>query len=173
MKKPHIRNAPEEYDRRWLGLVFARTVTNENGCIVWTGTVSSKGYGSKGYRGKTWNLHRIIYILEKGVELRTDEFVCHTCDNRRCINIDHLWVGSPSDNNTDAARKDRHYFKLKTHCPRGHEYPEQSTFMETGKGRNCQVCGLARHRLRAGWPEHLAYSAPKGTRLHSLVAASY
>jgi hypothetical protein len=35
------------------------------------------------------------------------------------------------------------------------------------------VCSLARHRLRAGWPEHLAYSAPKGTRLQSLAASDY
>jgi hypothetical protein len=168
MKRAHINNSPEEYDQRWLAAVFARATTDDKGCIVWLGTVSSKGYGSKQYRGKSWNLHRIIYILAKGVTLRTDQFVCHSCDNRRCINIDHLWVGSPSDNNMDAAKKDRHFFKLKTHCPRGHEFPERSTFMQTGKGRNCVICQRAIQRLKLGWPEDLAYSlppVPKGRRV--------
>jgi hypothetical protein len=167
LKKPHWRNTPEEYDRRWLALVMARTVPNEIGCALWQGTVNYKGYGSKGYRGKTWNVHRMVYILTHGASLTTEQFVCHSCDNRRCINPDHLWIGTALDNSRDSYLKERHWVHLKTQCPKGHPYTEPSVFRETRKGRNCPICQRARHRIAAGWPEDLAYSTPPRGRAAS------
>jgi hypothetical protein len=169
MKRPHQANDPAEYNRRWLARVMANTRAADNGCVLWLGTLSSKGYGSTGYKGRNNSVHRIVYQIHHGVTLRSDQFVCHSCDVRHCLAIDHLWVGSPSENNTDASIKGRHYYGAKTHCPRGHEYPEPSTFLTTGKGRNCPVCARARQRIAAGWPEDMAYSLPVVPHGHRVV----
>lgn len=51
---------------------------------------------------------RLLYQRRHNVVLRTEEYVCHTCDNPRCINDDHHFVGSPQDNVVDAVSKGRH-----------------------------------------------------------------
>ena len=39
-------------------------------------------------------------------------FVCHSCDNRKCINVEHLFLGSPKDNTRDMMSKNRHTHRL-------------------------------------------------------------
>ena len=65
-------------------------------CIEWTGGVNSKGYGP----------HREKWIEEHG-PIPFGLEVCHECDNRRCINTNHMFLGTRSDNMTDMAMKGR------------------------------------------------------------------
>jgi len=81
-----------------------------NGCWIWKRALNNKdiniGYGICYHLGKRKLAHRASYEVFKG-EVPRDLFVCHTCDNRRCINPEHLWIGTRSDNAVDAVKKGR------------------------------------------------------------------
>ena len=83
----------------------------ETGCWNWNRSTDPSGYGSVKYNGKKYNTHRLVWILLYR-KLNKDIYVCHKCDNRKCINPDHLFVGTQSDNMQDCANKNRIYRKL-------------------------------------------------------------
>ncbi len=76
-------------------------------CWNWKGKVSKKGYGviTIGRRG-TFSAHRISYSEFVGT-IDDGMFVCHHCDNTKCVNPDHLFLGTASDNMRDMYRKGR------------------------------------------------------------------
>lgn len=77
----------------------------ENGCRNYTGALFKSGYGAVRVAGKTMTAHRLMYTLRKGDP--GELFVCHTCDNRKCANIDHLFLGTCADNTHDMINKGR------------------------------------------------------------------
>ena len=82
-------------------------VTNpDTGCDEWQGHCFPNGYGQTTIKGKTKYLHRIIYERVYG-EIPEGAMVCHTCDTRNCVNPEHLFLGSHTDNMRDKAAKDR------------------------------------------------------------------
>ena len=78
----------------------------ESGCWIWLGGTYNTGYGAVRFGGKSWLTHRLSKVLQVG-ELHKSEFVCHRCDERLCVNPDHLFVGSASDNTKDMWAKGR------------------------------------------------------------------
>lgn len=79
----------------------------ENGCIFFDAAPDKDGYPKFSVDGDTIRAARFIFPYVTGEDLGTEDFVCHTCDEPRCVNIDHLWKGTALLNNQDRARKGR------------------------------------------------------------------
>jgi len=84
-------------------------VDTTNNCWLWTGRLTVKGYGSfvvtyNGY--KFWRAPRFAWFLENG-PIPKDGQILHTCDNRFCVNPEHLYLGNTDDNMRDMVKNGR------------------------------------------------------------------
>ena len=71
-----------------------------NGCHEWRSTLSNIGYGKFYFRGKQQMAHRAAYTLFGG-DIPKGKWVLHKCDNRKCVNLSHLYLGTAKDNTRD------------------------------------------------------------------------
>lgn len=76
---------------------------DKNGCWVYP---ALKGYGKMMVNGKVTVAHRFSYELHNG-KIPEGMLVLHKCDNRPCVNPDHLFLGTYSDNTQDMLKKNR------------------------------------------------------------------
>jgi hypothetical protein len=77
----------------------------KDGCWEWLGGKATNGYGMMWDGEKKLYSHRVSFELFNG-EIK-EKCICHTCDNRGCVNPKHLWQGSYKDNINDAVIKGR------------------------------------------------------------------
>jgi hypothetical protein len=74
-----------------------------NGCWLWTGTITKRGYGQFKLNGKMASAHRVSYELTFG-KIAENLHVRHKCRNTACVNPDHLELGTREDNMSDKLR---------------------------------------------------------------------
>lgn len=161
-KRPH--QAAEEF-------LHANTTLPPSavGCWTWQGKPGARGYGRICLGDGTRVLvHRFAYEIAKG-QIPNGYDVDHTCHNdstcrgggpcphRLCVNPDHLEAVPPLVNRL----RSHLHNAYKMHCPAGHEYTPENTYLHHKKsglvGRRCRACAKARDTH----PARLARSAER------------
>lgn len=103
----------------------------DTGCLIWTGSHHRNGYGRLRIGDtKDWLAHRVSWLLANGEwDIPPLMEICHRCDVRDCIEPDHLFLGTHTDNVRDAwskgraATPPRHSFWLPEWSLRGEQHP--------------------------------------------------
>lgn len=115
-------------------------IGNEDECWNWVGAIDTPKYGAFKYNGKKVNSHRMAWFLTYGEF--PELLVLHSCDNRKCCNPKHLFLGTHKDNVQDMISKNRVNYK------KGSEHPlyilaRHGTILSYKHGCRCKKCKKA------------------------------
>jgi hypothetical protein len=132
--------------RTVIGRFLSKVTKKENGCWIWGGSIDRMGYGRFSVQRRDFKAHRFAFeYWRKPIP----EGLCldHLCRQPLCVNPEHLDPVTQRINllrgNTFQARN-----LAKTHCPKGHPYDSQNTFVKQDGSRMCRECGRIRVRAR-------------------------
>ena len=95
-----------KYHEKIRNKILENIIKTPSGCWEWQLSLRSTGYAQIVAFGKAQGGHRVSYRVFKG-DFDEKLLICHTCDNRKCVNPDHLFCGTHKDNNFDMHVKNR------------------------------------------------------------------
>jgi hypothetical protein len=140
------RRVPRSVDQV-IDDLAAGSALDDSGCVVWIADLTNAGYGRftwKSPDGTVRGAHRVAYhVLVAPVP--ADKVIDHLCRNRTCIRPDHLEVVRQRENVMRSPIAPGAINAAKTHCPQGHEYSPENTYLYTFKTRStttrmCRTC---------------------------------
>lgn len=99
----HPDFTPSDIKRFWEKV---ETSSDFSTCWEWQACTIPSGYGQFWVHRKAISSHRVAWMLVKG-SIPDGMVVCHACDNPRCCNPSHLFLGTNRDNTQDMIRKGR------------------------------------------------------------------
>lgn len=122
-------------------------VEKKDGCWNWKKGCKEFGYGQfRNFEtGKMETAHRISYKTFKGI-IPNEAFVCHSCDNPKCCNPEHLWIGNCKENMQDAQNKGR--------TLKGNTFRAKISAMEVMKIRQEYNCKFGYRKLGKKYGVH-------------------
>jgi len=88
---------------------FWNKVDKTKTCWNWKGSLTHNGYAQFTREGKRWRVCRWLWTFLHG-PIADNHQVLHKCDNRACVRLTHLFIGTPKDNTQDMIRKGRDRF---------------------------------------------------------------
>lgn len=101
---------PHDYNTFVISRFNSHVKVSESGCHEWNSALNPRGYGIFSLkRGSKWGAvlaHRVAWEIANG-PIPTGLYVCHSCDNPRCVNPSHLFIGTQLDNIRDMMEKGR------------------------------------------------------------------
>ena len=92
-----------------------------SGCHEWRGSKFASGYGRIKIHQRTYRAHRFLWECANG-PIPEGLYVCHHCDNRLCVRLDHLFLGTHEDNMADMVAKGRQHHNEGKVYLRGEEH---------------------------------------------------
>ncbi len=115
-------------------------------CWRWTGTHNGSGRGRFHHAGRRKYASWFALLMDGRDQPHPDYQACHTCNNKNCVNPEHLYWGTRKDNARDAVRDKCHRNSRKTHCAKGHSLADALVhFRRDGRSfRVCRICNRAR-----------------------------
>ena len=90
---------------------WSKVAKVDSGCWEWQGSLTLRGYGQSYFTGTSKGAHQVSWLIHH--EVWPKLYVLHKCDNRKCINPDHLFLGNAVDNRRDCVKKGRAKFNPK------------------------------------------------------------
>lgn len=115
---------------------WAKVDKQENGCWIWTGAKFTQGYGMARLRGKNRRAHRVAYVWAYGELDASFSGLDHICDNKLCVNPEHLRPASTLENTLRSEVGPTAANARKTHCINGHLLD----YHDSRGWRGCKIC---------------------------------
>jgi len=126
-------------------------------CWEWTGARVAGGYGTFGHAGRTFYAHRWAYehligLIPPGLQ---SDHLCHnnsgclggpSCPHRACVKPSHIEPVTQRENIQRGEGGWGTWQRTKTHCPQGHVYDEENTYIDRRNTRHCIKCNRSQAR---------------------------